>query len=240
VALALAPARGAGARSVHGRETSRREDLAADRLRPVVRCDTQDPHSRRRDEDMPVELGEDGAEQAHTSGLQSNGLELNGIEPNGVQPNGVQPNGIEPNGIEPNGVQPNGMQPNGMQPNGMQPNGIEPNGPRVAGTRDDAEIHGPGANGVDPNGSAATAVRGHGLRALRINGIRLEAGPAGLRIDAIVVNGMKLEASGGLVIEEVEVEAPKPITATSLAPAPDFGAVTVSSIELPDGRRFDH
>ncbi|WAS95942.1 hypothetical protein [Nannocystis punicea] len=135
------------------------------------------------------------------------------------------------------GLQTNGREINGIEPNGIEPNGIEPNGSRVQGTREDAVNHGPGTHAIEPNG--AYAARGGRLRALRINGVRFEAGANGLRIDAIVVNGMKLEASGGLVIEEVEVEAPKPAIVTASAPAPDFGAVTVSSIELPDGRRFE-
>lgn len=138
-------------------------------------------------------------------------------------------------GSQVNGIEPNGIQPNGIQPNGIEPNGLQFNGPGSA-----FEPNGSGARTQEDGESWAAAGTGTRLRALRINGVRLEAGPAGLRIDAIVVNGLKLEASGGLVIEEVEVAAPKPMTTTSIvAPAPDLGAVSVSSIELPDGRRFD-
>lgn len=127
---------------------------------------------------------------------------------------GLHVNGIEPNGVQPNGIEPNGIEPNGIEPNGIKPNGIEPNGASVAGL---------------------TPPR---LLALTLSGVRLRAGSEGLRIDAIEVNGLRLSAATGLVLESVEVEAPRSERAAP-APAPDFGAVTVASVELPDGRSFN-
>lgn len=136
------------------------------------------------------------------------GLQRNGIEPNGIEPNGAGWNGIEPNAIEPNGGRWNGIEPNAIEPNGLRSNGAS---------------------------STGTPLR---LRALTVNGVRLQAGPDGLRIDALEVNGLRISAPTGLVLDSVELDEPT-VSPPAPAPGPDFGAVSVSSIELPDGRHFD-
>jgi hypothetical protein len=91
---------------------------------------------------------------------------------------------------------------------------------------------------------------------LAVNGINFTSTDAeALRIDALVINGVRISATGpeGLQIQSISLETDDtdadeaPVEgAESAAPEtlepppadPDFGALSVSSIELPDGRRF--
>lgn len=157
--------------------------------------------------------------QTSASMTESTSIQANGVEPNGIKPNGMRPNGIRPNGIRPNGIKPNGIKPNGIQLQGKRPHPVD-NGDQL--------------EAMTTLEAGDNCVR---VQALVIDGVRIESdSPEGIAIESIVVNGIRFTAKDGQPLQITVI--PFDTEETIEEDAFDAGAISVTTVELPNGDVF--